>query len=88
MPWIRNYPNKASPLGPVIKTPALTDINKARMTMPTITTIARKAFRYDLHVGTKYAGATTDSKLVQTVNEYTIHTDVFIATICPNFANG
>lgn len=58
------------------------------MTIPITNAVPKTDFSVDFQFGLKNAGASVLSNAVHTVNEYKIQTDVLIAIICPNFANG
>ena len=69
-------------------TPAFDIINMARMLKPITHAVPSTDFRVDFQEGLKKAGAIVLSKAVHTVNEYKMQTEVLIAIICPNLANG
>lgn len=83
------YSGKSEPpFGPGMFTPAFDNINIARMARPITNAVPKTDFSVDFQVGLKNAGASVLSNAVHTVSEYKIQTDVLIAIICPNLANG
>lgn len=68
--------------------PAFVIINIASNATPITITVPINDFSNDFQLGLKYAGPIVAKRATHSVSEYTIQTEVLMAIISPNFANG